>query len=210
MHDYFDCPRPELVEIWQKWGPLDVVIDIGCGAGWLGQQLLERGLAREVIGVERHAAAAARARTRLSAVLQSDLNDQEVWEHLPQSYDGLVFADVLEHLRDPEPILAAGIERLRDGGRVLISVPNIRQVRVLSRLMFRNLWEYADEGICDADHVRFFTSRTLARLVDDQGLSLAGLYPLLRGRRRFVGDRVKWIASFLAPQYVAVAIKPDA
>jgi 2-polyprenyl-3-methyl-5-hydroxy-6-metoxy-1,4-benzoquinol methylase len=205
---YFDRPRPKLVAIWARWSPGGVVVDFGCGAGWLGRELLAQGLATEVIGIEQKADAVRVAADRLTSALQADVGDVSVWDSLPERVDGLLFADVLEHLRDPDSTLAAAVEHLRPGGRVLISVPNVRHIRVVARLVLRNRWDYHDEGVCDEDHVRFFTSVTLRELLLRHGLVVERVYPQVDGRRRFLARHLPVAASFLSPAYVAVATKP--
>jgi hypothetical protein len=63
---------------------------------------------------------------------------------------------------------------LASGGRVIVSVPNVAHLWVrLSLLLGR--WEYADRGILDRTHVRFFTRRSFVRFLGDAGLDIEEL-----------------------------------
>jgi hypothetical protein len=76
---------------------------------------------------------------------------------------------VLEHLRDPAAALVALRCSLAAGGQVVISVPNVAHAWVrLSLLAGR--FDYAERGILDRTHLRFFTRRTLGALVTGAGL----------------------------------------
>jgi len=148
------------------------ILDVGCGAGLLGERLLRRG-AVEVVGVERCAAAAEEARGRLTRVLCGDVETMD----LPFSegrFDCIVLADVLEHLRDPLGVLKRLRAFLRDGGTVVASLPNVRFLPVLAGLLEGN-WTYADEGVLDRTHLRFFTRREMEKLFREADLEITGI-----------------------------------
>ena len=90
---------------------------------------------------------------------------------LQGTFDAIVYGDVLEHLNDPLPILVGLNLALAVGGRVIVSVPNVAHLWVrLSLLLGR--WDYADRGILDRTHLRFFTRRSFAAFLRDAGLSV--------------------------------------
>ncbi len=69
---------------------------------------------------------------------------------------------MLEHLSDPLAALVVGQPASRPGGVVIVSVPNVAHLWVrLSLLAGR--FDYADRGILDRTHLRFFTRRTFLR-----------------------------------------------
>lgn len=90
-------------------------------------------------------------------------------QKFPPDVDAIILGDVLEHLPDPVPILTALRPSLAPGGRMLISVPNVAHWWLrLSLLAGR--FEYAERGLLDRGHLRFFTARFL-----DQVLAASGL-----------------------------------
>jgi O-antigen biosynthesis protein len=81
---------------------------------------------------------------------------------LGTGWDCVVMADVLEHLRDPEKVLRWARLWSAPDATLVVSVPNARHWTVISHLLNGN-WPYADEGILDQDHLRFFTRRELQK-----------------------------------------------
>lgn len=199
---YHENPREELVGILQQMGAAGVVLDVGCGAGLLGERLLTSGTATRVIGVEVHRSAAAAACERLSQVIVGDVSSPTVVDELPE-VDVLVAADVLEHLVSPGEVLRALARKLRPGGVWLVSVPNVRHFSVLRDLVFRDDWEYQDVGICDATHLRFFTRRSLLRLCEEAGLVAERGALLVAGRSGLVARLIPPTAGFMGVQIVA-------
>jgi SAM-dependent methyltransferase len=145
-------------------------LDVGAADGFLAELLTRQGW--QVTALERDPAQAAKARGRCHDVIIADLD--EAAPRLEGVFDVIVYGDVLEHLADPLPVLVALNRSLAPGGRVIVSVPNVAHLWVrLSLLLGR--WEYADRGILDRTHVRFFTRRSFARLLGDAGLDLEEL-----------------------------------
>jgi 2-polyprenyl-3-methyl-5-hydroxy-6-metoxy-1,4-benzoquinol methylase len=94
--------------------------------------------------------------------------DREIPE-FDAPFDAIVCGDVLEHLVDPLRTVVGLNRWLAPGGRVVISVPNVAHLLIrLSLLVGR--FDYFDRGILDRTHLRFFTDRSLRRLLGAAGL----------------------------------------
>ena len=150
------------------------VLDIGCHTGILGEVLKVRNNAK-VVGVDTDAAALAIARTRLKDALRIDI-EENGWEDVLiqqgwKNFDVLLFGDVLEHTRHPDTILNAARKLLKPGGRIVVSIPNVANLRVRLGLLFGN-FTYADSGILDRTHLRFFTRATGKQLIEDCGYTI--------------------------------------
>jgi 2-polyprenyl-3-methyl-5-hydroxy-6-metoxy-1,4-benzoquinol methylase len=144
------------------------VLDVGCGTGDLGRALVERGC--RVSGLEVDEAAAELARHGLEQVVVADLNASPASEHFPaDSFDAVVFADVLEHLEDPVGALTDAVGLLKPGGRVVASIPNITHGSVRLALL-QGRWHYTDVGLLDSTHVRFFNRAGVLELFAAAGL----------------------------------------
>jgi O-antigen biosynthesis protein len=214
---YYEDPRPDIQALIDPSGLR--VLDVGCAAGALASELKARNAAY-VAGIELDPEAAAKARGRIDELVEGSALDGDLpWE--PGSFDLVVFADVLEHLPDPDRALQRFIPLLSPGGRMVISVPNMRFWSVLLRLIF-DRWAHTDHGVRDRTHLRIFTRRTLVRMVGDHGLQIEAL----RRNQRLLDDqsnigRVGAVATrvaratvghvakdLMAYQYVVVARKP--
>jgi 2-polyprenyl-3-methyl-5-hydroxy-6-metoxy-1,4-benzoquinol methylase len=89
-------------------------------------------------------------------------------------FDYIIFADVLEHLHNPEKVLLSSKELLKEDGSVLISIPNIGHNAVVMSLV-NNEFEYRELGFLDRTHIHFFTYNSLERMLDR-----IRLYPVKR------------------------------
>jgi 2-polyprenyl-3-methyl-5-hydroxy-6-metoxy-1,4-benzoquinol methylase len=144
------------------------LLDVGAADGLLSRLLTERGW--KVTGLEADPVAAAAAAMHCERIVVADL-DAGV-PVLEGEFDAIVCADVLEHLRNPASTLLALRRTLAAGGEVLISVPNVAHLWMRVSLL-AGRFEYAERGILDRTHLRFFTRRTLAALVRGAGLRIA-------------------------------------
>ena len=145
------------------------VLDVGCSTGYLAKALGEQG--NVVSGIEYHQASADKARPFLADLVVGDLEAADIYDSFPDaSFDVVVFGDVLEHLRDPLPVLRRSRRLLAPGGSVVISVPNVAHGDVrLSLLAGR--FDYRDTGLLDETHVRFFTRDNLDRFLRQAGFT---------------------------------------
>jgi SAM-dependent methyltransferase len=135
-------------------GPGRRVLDLGCRYGALTRAYAE---GNDVVGVDvdREAlreAAKLGIETRVANVEQPLAFDDE-------SFDVVVAGELLEHVRDPERLVAEARRLLRPGGRLVGSVPNA--YRLLNRLRF--LVGLPPER--DPTHLHMFTPRDVAALL---------------------------------------------
>ena len=140
------------------------ILDVGTADGYLGAILKARG--HWLVGVERDGAAAERAKSHYDAFHYADI---EAFDFpYRDEFDYVLFADVLEHLRDPEAVLRRSLPCLKKDGEVIVSVPNIANLVVRLSLLFGR-FDYRDRGILDRTHLRFFTLSSLNRLLQNCG-----------------------------------------
>ena len=167
---YHDNSRPDLVEM------LDIqparVLDIGCAAGGTGAYIKARFPGCKVWGIELNQEAAEKARERLDSVSVGKFEeiDLEAIGITPGSLDFVLVPDVLEHMYDPWSVMLRIKKYLSPQGRLVISIPNIRYLPLLDDLA-HGYWRYADFGILDITHLRFFTRRELLRFLCETGFT---------------------------------------
>jgi len=194
-----------------------LVVDAGCGSGALAELL--GGEPLSIVGFDSDEIGLAAARRHGELALAADLHVGPL-PALRRSADVLVCADVLEHFADPGPLLKTLMARyLAPGGKVIVSLPNVAHLYVRAQLALGR-WEYAERGILDRTHLRFFTRRSARALLAETGVvvhrELATPLPLPVVLTAFDKDRsLHWLhalsaaatrvwPSLLAYQYVFV------
>jgi 2-polyprenyl-3-methyl-5-hydroxy-6-metoxy-1,4-benzoquinol methylase len=151
------------------------VLDVGCATGYLAAELVRRGCT--VDGVEVDPAAAEQARAHCREVVVGDLEAPSTHAAVERLLAGarpdvVLCADVLEHLRDPWAVLAWLRTLLAPGeGKAIISVPNIGHWTA-RRALLRGRFDYADHGLFDRTHLRFFTRATARELATRAGFAV--------------------------------------
>ena len=138
------------------------VLEFGCSTGYMSRFFVKRGC--QVTGIEWDPLAAAEARGVCEEVVVADLDTRPLLDILPgKPFDVAVFGDVLEHLRDPWRVLDETRSFLGPGSFVVISLPNVAHGAVRLSLL-RGSFNYEDQGLLDATHLRFFTFRSVREL----------------------------------------------
>lgn len=155
MNKYFDGDRNEL----KKYIPNDIqtVLEIGCGKGkfrnFFGSEV-------EYWGVEPNKEVYKIAESQLYKVFNATY--EEVEQDIPDNYfDLIVCNDVIEHMIDHDFFFENIKNKMKDDGKLLISIPNVRFINNLYNLILKKDWQYEDQGILDKTHLRFFTKKSL-------------------------------------------------
>jgi len=170
---YFQFPRPDLIALIPQGARR--ILDVGCGAGRMGEALKA---ARDctVVGIEADPEVAKEAEQRLDAVIVGDVESDGL-ELGEEPFDCIVFGDVLEHLRDPKAAMDRLMPALAPDGTVVLSVPNVRNCQVIRDLAL-GFFSYEPAGILDESHLRFFALGELLDLLARSGLDPVTVRPV--------------------------------
>jgi 2-polyprenyl-3-methyl-5-hydroxy-6-metoxy-1,4-benzoquinol methylase len=152
--------------------PSGKVLDLGCSGGLLAERLQRAG--HQVTGVD--LVEVPGVHDRITNFVKADL-DEGIPPEVGSGFDVVLAADVLEHVRDPQRLLREAKRALRPGGRLLLCVPNIEHWYPRFRILL-GLFDYDQRGILDRTHLRFFTRRSIGKLLQREGLSVVRSEPI--------------------------------
>jgi 2-polyprenyl-3-methyl-5-hydroxy-6-metoxy-1,4-benzoquinol methylase len=145
------------------------ILDLGCSGGRLAERL--RNLGHSVTGVD--SVEIDGVRDRVDRFVLGDLEDG-VPAEAGGGYDVVIAADVIEHVSRPGSLLRQMTGVVAADGEILVSTPNFAhwypRIRVAT-----GMFGYDRRGILDETHLRFFTRRSLLRLVRASGLEVRDL-----------------------------------
>jgi 2-polyprenyl-3-methyl-5-hydroxy-6-metoxy-1,4-benzoquinol methylase len=206
---YFATARTEVL----PWLPERVtrMLDVGCGAGATTAAVRA---VREVAwagGIEYVEAVAEQARSVCDIVWPGDAALAPIEREIaPGSLDLVLCLDVLEHMADPWTMVRRLSALIAPGGRLIVSVPNIRHWKFVWRLLARGDFQYRDAGLLDRTHLRFFVRKTAVELATCGGLVLVTATSAQRWRlpdARWLLSRVSGgkLDEVVAKQWLVVA-----
>ena len=192
--------NPQLLDVLAH--PPRVLLDVGCSSGNLGKYVKSIHPACRTIGIEPNRATAEIASKNLDQVLCGKfeaftLEDEGI---VHGSVDTVVMADVLEHMYDPWRVMVKLKPYLSPDAQIILSIPNTRHLGLMQGLLMQGLldggmWTYAEKGLLDITHIRFFTLKEIANLLAQTGY-----------RMEFVNH---FLDAGLAPFYEQNKSNPD-
>ena len=176
------------------------ILDVGCSSGELGASLRQSVVGRHVVGIEMNAQYCTLAANRLDEAICADVNNFD-WAALAeqQTFDCIIFADVLEHLTNPWQHLKSAAACLRRDGVIVVSLPNIRHITALYSIFLQGTFPRRPRGLFDSTHLRWFTYRDAIALLAETGYEVQRASFNLRVRDRGDGRLNKLVRRILDP-----------
>ena len=148
--------------------PATRVLEFGCATGYMTEVLKNR-LGCTVVGIEIDRDAAALAEQHAERVIVGDAETIDYAAELAgEEFDVVLFADVLEHLKEPDDVLRRVRPFVAENGVVIASVPNIAHASVRLALLGGE-FRYREWGLLDDTHLRFFTRASIQDLFEETG-----------------------------------------
>lgn len=150
------------------------VLELGPASGYMSRVLREHDCA--VVGIELDPELASQAAEICERVIVGDLDVIDLGAELADdSFDVIVAADVLEHLKDPLGALQRLRPFLRRDGYIVVSLPNVAHASVRLALL-QGRFQYRELGLIDRTHLRFFTHDTIRQLFDKAELAIVQIH----------------------------------
>jgi len=174
---------PVVRPIISKMTPGSVLLDVGCGNGSFLSQFRDLGLSLH--GIEMSSSGIMEARKAYPGIeiTMGDLTTDLSAHPLTGKCDAVVSTEVVEHVFLPRMLVKNCSAFLKPGGRLIISTPYHGYLKNLALAVtgrmdshFTALWDYG--------HIKFWSKRTLTRLLEEAGLEIdqflsAGRVPYL-------------------------------
>lgn len=168
--NYSQHIREDIVHLIQEPSDKELrILEVGCSCGGTLLRLKHKFPNSKLYGVELNSSAAEVA-SLIAEVKSFNIEQDEALTYFKgQSFDYIIFADVLEHLIDPWKTVEKMKALLKPDGYFLASIPNIMHFSVLKDLLASGVWNYADAGILDRTHMRFFTFESIRDMFLSRG-----------------------------------------
>jgi 2-polyprenyl-3-methyl-5-hydroxy-6-metoxy-1,4-benzoquinol methylase len=203
---YYESYRKDIIPLLPKH--VNKVMEIGCGTGNTLAYLKDNGYCDWTFGVDLFPEAIESAVQKVDEVYQGNIEEMA----LPvekESIDIILCLDVLEHLVDPQKVVAYLHTLLSPNGIIIASIPNVRHHSVIVPLVFQNKWEYKEFGVLDSTHLRFFVKKTAIDLMQSSGLKLDKVLPNYPGRKDNLLNKMTLglMHSFFSVRYLIKVIK---
>jgi len=205
---YFSRARLDIIPLFPAHA--NSVLEIGCGNGATLRYLQGEGRCTTIDGIELTESVALEAKPYLNTMWIGDA--EEIITTLEdERYDAILCLDVLEHLVDPWKFVAQLSRVLKTGGVIIASIPNLRTFKVIANLTFFGRFTYADQGIMDRTHLRFFTKKSALHLLETKTLTVDNWNhsPFAPWSKSAIVNAlsVGLVRDFLTEQYLVRALK---
>lgn len=144
------------------------VLDVGCGEGAFAAALAQAGAQVVAIDVANEPLRRTSAREDR---LELHLVDADApWPLPDESFDAVWAGETIEHVADTGGWLSEAHRVLRPQGRLLLSTPDHGRLRLLFLALSQRA--FAEHFHPLADHLRFYTRRSLKELLQASGFQL--------------------------------------
>lgn len=183
------CPLWADYQVVQLIKPASTILEIGCATGYIGKFLKEKRNCK-MFGIEIDKESAELAKPYYEKIVVGDVENEETLIQLSDAkvpfgtealatFDYILCMNVLEHLINPKKVLVNLKKFLKPNGSLIACMPNIAHWSIRLKLLFGN-FDYEKgvfetdhgKGIMDETHLKFFTLKTMKRLITDSGYKI--------------------------------------
>lgn len=160
--------------ILSKLKPNTVILEFGCATGRMTRYMKEA-LNCQVYIVENDPGAFEKAKEFACDGICDDIQNYRWLERFGDlTFDAILFADVLEHLQDPEDVLKKAAGLLKEDGSIFVSVPNVTHNDVVLKAI-EERFDYTQTGLLDNTHIHFWGMENIKTLGKAAGLTVRKL-----------------------------------
>ncbi len=159
-NQYYANHRPEMLGFLPD--KYNNVLEVGCGKGLFFKSIKKpEGVSW---GCEPNIESAEVAKSLFDRVVVGNYKD--VCDQFPDNFFDLIICnDVIEHMVDYNYFFSNVKTKMTNSGYIIGSVPNFRYINNLREILIEKDWKYKESGILDETHLRFFTKKSLIRVL---------------------------------------------
>ena len=199
---------------------LNTLLEVGCSSGALGREYKKNNPKCFYKGLEIEESYAQLAKRHCDEVIVGDIEllNESFWIN-HSNIECWIFADVLEHLKDPWSCLKKIRKILPQNGSIVACIPNIQHWSLQVSISLGN-FSYQDIGLLDRTHLRWFTRKTILEMFNDTGFEVQQILPRIfdepnrdnflsliqRTASRAGGDPSEAVRDAMPLQYLVKAI----
>ena len=170
------------------------LVEVGCSSGALAREYKKINANSHYIGIEIVPEYAQLAKRHCDKVMTLDIETPDVdFLRKKLSGDCWIFADSLEHLRDPWSLLSKIRQIIPSDGSIVACIPNAQHWSIQARLSC-GAFVYEDIGLLDRTHLRWFTRTTIFDMFEKAGFKIVDGMPRIYDEP----DREKFLPSIRA------------
>lgn len=150
------------------------VLDLGAGNGTLCTLMAASGY--DVVGIEydrEGVQIATRSHPGIPFHRYGVQDDPEELLGKEKKFDAVVSTEVIEHLFSPHLLPAYAAATLKEGGYLVVSTPYHGYAKNLALSIF-GAWDKHHTALWHGGHIKFWSRKTLTRLLHDNGFSVVG------------------------------------
>ncbi len=205
---YYSYPRYDVMSLIDKEKDDSFkALEVGCGLGATLNSISYEYPNSECSGIELVTGVAGIGRGN-GNIIEGNIEKMEL--DAPDGYyDYIIFADVIEHLRDPRSVLKRIKAKLAPDGRILFSIPNIMHYSVIIPLLMGS-YTWDEAGIRDYTHMHSFTLTTIIEMLDDCGYKKEIVNYKLMDDSFYKTERFDWFWDLTKSGNVADAVNFEA
>ena len=167
-HHYLLGPVKKLIK---DLAPRGHVLDLGCGNGYVTNELAKAG--HKVSGIDLSASGIKIAQQAFPGI---DFRCGNVEEDLvpgafpADSFEAIVSTEVVEHVYQPRQFAKNAFRLLRPGGHLIVSTPYHGYLKNLV-LALTGKMDTHFTALWDGGHIKFWSRATLSQLLTEQGFT---------------------------------------
>ncbi|MBF0219644.1 MAG: glycosyltransferase [Gammaproteobacteria bacterium] len=186
------------------------VLELGCATGYLTAYLTHE-LGCRVTAVEIDSEAAEQARPHCEQLIIANVEEADWLQDLtPASFDLILCADIIEHLKEPQRLLQRLKPYLDREGTLLTSIPNAAHASIRLELLEGRL-SYEERGLLDRTHLHLYTHDALHALFTSAGYQLNEVsYTFHDLSDTIISQRLERVGLTPTPQFLNRLHAPDA